>query len=127
MVIKKYIFIGLGLIFTGLAGVGAVVPFLPTFPFLMLAIYFFAKSSERLHNWLINTKLYQNNFKSYVEDKSMTKKTKIKILSTFTLVIGFALYMMRNVPYGTLILLVVWIAHVVYFVFGVKTSSENNM
>ncbi len=121
--VKKYLFIALGLVFTGLAGLGAVLPILPTFPFLMLAIYFFARSSDKLHNWLINTKLYKENFKSYVEHRSMTRKTKMRILGTFTLVIAFAMYMMRNVSYGFIILLVVWIAHVLYFVFGVKTSE----
>ena len=55
------------------------MPLLPAFPFLLLAAFCFAKSSERLHNWFINTKLYKNNLESYVKGQGMTRKTKIKM------------------------------------------------
>lgn len=70
---KKILFIVLGCIGLGLGAVGAVVPLLPAFPFLLLAAYSFARSSERLHSWFINTKLYKNNLESYVKGKGMTK------------------------------------------------------
>ena len=66
---KKILFIVLGCIGLGLGAVGAVVPLLPAFPFLLLAAYSFARSSERLHSWFINTKLYKNNLESYVKGK----------------------------------------------------------
>jgi uncharacterized membrane protein YbaN (DUF454 family) len=49
----QYIWAILGLICVGLAMVGVVLPLLPTVPFLLLAAFFFARSSSRLHNWLI--------------------------------------------------------------------------
>lgn len=47
MKIKKIILVACGLIGVALGAVGAVVPMLPAFPFLMLAAVCFAKSSER--------------------------------------------------------------------------------
>lgn len=44
----------LGLFALALATVGIVTPVLPTAPFLLLAAYCFARSSERLHNWLLS-------------------------------------------------------------------------
>ncbi|SEO10134.1 hypothetical protein SAMN04490248_101350 [Salinihabitans flavidus] len=44
----------LGLLCILLAVIGIVLPLLPTVPFLLLAAFFFARSSERLHNWLIS-------------------------------------------------------------------------
>lgn len=69
MKIKKILFIFSGCIGVGLGVVGAVLPLLPAFPFLLLAAFCFAKSSERLHIWFINTKLYKNNLKSYVNSQ----------------------------------------------------------
>lgn len=36
--------------------IGALLPFLPTTPFLLLAAFCYSKSSERLHRWMINHK-----------------------------------------------------------------------
>lgn len=73
---------------------GAVVPMLPSFPFLLLAAFFFARSSEKLHTWFINTSLYEKNLKSYVEGQGMTSGSKVRIISTITLVMGFGFVVM---------------------------------
>ena len=74
MNIKKAFFIVLGCLSLGLGAVGAVLPILPTVPFLMLAAFCFAKSSEKLHNWFVATKLYKKNLESFVQGKGMTMK-----------------------------------------------------
>lgn len=51
MNIKKTIYLALGCIGVGLGALGAVLPLLPAFPFLLLAAFCFGKSSERLHIW----------------------------------------------------------------------------
>ena len=42
-----------GLLALGSGLIGIVLPLVPTVPFLLLATFCFARSSERLHNWLI--------------------------------------------------------------------------
>ncbi len=121
MNIKKAFFVVLGCLSLGLGAVGAVLPILPTVPFLMLATFCFAKSSEKLHNWFVSTKLYKKNLESFVQGKGMTVKTKIRIMITVTILMSIGFIMMHAVPVGRIILGFVWIFHVMYFIFGIKT------
>ncbi|MBQ8408019.1 MAG: YbaN family protein [Clostridia bacterium] len=119
---KKILWLTLGFIGLGLGAVGAVIPMLPAFPFLMLALISFGKSSERLHKWFIGTKLYKNNLESFVKGQGMTWHTKIKIMITVTLLMGFGFFMMfrKDLYIPCAILSGVWLFHILYFIFGVK-------
>lgn len=41
-----------------IGALGVFVPLLPTTPFLLLASYFFSKGSERVHQWLLNHRVF---------------------------------------------------------------------
>lgn len=123
---KRVAFMALGCISLALAVLGVVLPILPTVPFLALAAFCFAKSSGRLNNWLINTKFYQNNLADFKTGKGMTVKTKTRILVTVTLVmaVGLIAMLMKGTIVGSIILSVVWLGHIYYFGFKVKTLEE---
>lgn len=124
MKVKKYIYIALGCVGVILGAIGSVVPLLPAFPFLLLAAICFGKSSERLHTWFVGTKLYKNNLESYVQGRGMTWKTKIRIMIIVTLTMAVGFIMMSKVPVGRIILACVWLFHIFYFCFGIKTLEE---
>lgn len=126
MKIKKAIYIVLGCIGVGLGAVGAVLPLLPAFPFLMLAVFCFAKSSEKLHRWFVGTKLYKNNLESFVKGKGMTWAAKLRVMTTVTLLMafGFTIMMLKALYIPCIILGCVWIFHIIYFIFGIKTLKE---
>ncbi len=121
---KKVFWISLGMVGLVLGAIGAVLPLLPAFPFLLLAAVSFGKSSERLHTWFVGTKLYKNNLQDFVRGQGMTWRTKIRIMAvvTLTMAVGFA--MMGAVPVGRIILACVWVFHVLYFCFGIPTKRE---
>ena len=123
---KRILWIVLGCVGVGLGALGAVLPLLPAFPFLLLAAFSFAKSSQRLHTWFVNTKLYKNNLESYVTHRAMTLRTKRRVMLTVTLLMAFGFTMMflkgLYIPCG--ILAGVWVFHIVYFIFGIKTLEE---
>ena len=123
----KLIWIIFGFLSLGIGAAGAVLPFLPTFPFLMLTLFCFAKSSRRLHQWFLGTKLYQNNLESYVRNRSMTVRTKVRIMGTVTILMGFGFCMMSRVPVARVVLVLVWLCHVLYFLFGVRTLKTEKV
>lgn len=126
MNIRKLFWIILGLSALVLGAIGTLVPMLPVFPFLLVAAFSFGKSSEHLHAWFIGTKLYKDNLESYMEGKGMTWKAKIRIIVMATVIMGFGIVMMFRkalyLPCG--ILGLVWIIHIIYFGFIVKTSTK---
>ena len=126
MKLKKAIYVVVGCLGVGLGAVGAVVPMLPAFPFLMLAAFCFAKSSRRLHTWFTHTKLYRENLADYVSGQGMTWPAKKRVMLTVTLLMAFGFILMRlkSLYVPCLILGFVWAFHILEFVFGVKTKED---
>ena len=119
--LKKYFFIVIGSIGLVIGAVAAFLPVLPSFPFLVLALYGFSKGSEKLRNWFLSTKLYKNNLETYVEGKGMTRKAKIRVMITVTLFLSISLILTRHIKELTILLSVIWLFHMLYFMYGVKT------
>ena len=123
MNLKKSLYFLLGCIGVSVGAIGTVVPMLPAFPFLMLAAFSFAKSSEKCNAWFKSTKLYKNNLEDYATGRGMTWKTKIRIMSMVTLLmsIGFIMMSTKGILVGCIVLGFVWVCHILYFCFAVKT------
>ena len=64
MNIKKVIYITIGSITLIIGAIAAVIPLLPSFPFLLITAICFARSSEKFHNWFLQTDLYKKNLES---------------------------------------------------------------
>ena len=120
---KKLLFLTLGCFGVALGTVGALLPVLPTFPFLMLAAFCFARSSEKLDRWFRGIKLYRENLKDFAAGRGMTRKAKVRIMAAMTLLMGIGIVIMgrSGIAAGCVILGCVWVFHIVYFIFGIKT------
>ena len=126
MSIKKIVFIAAGCICLALGTVGIVLPILPTTPFYLVTAYCFARSSDRLNNWFKGTKLYKKHLESFVQKKGMLPQTKAGILTTVTILMGLCIFFMARkwIWIPCIIIAVVWVAHVVYFVFQLKKERH---
>lgn len=126
MKIKKMLYLVLGCLGLGLGAAGAVLPVLPTVPFLMLAACCFAKSSARLDRWFRGTKLYRDNLETYVQGRGMTwqAKGRILLLVTALMSVGFVIMAAQAVWMGCAVLAGVWDFHVLYFLWGGKTLKS---
>lgn len=120
----KFLWVLLGFLSLALGTIGIVLPILPTVPFYMATVFCFAKSSERLHSWFTSTGLYKKHLESFVQKRSMTVKSKCTIMGSVTIVMAFGFIMMSRVLVGRICLAVVWLCHVIYFIFYIKTEKE---
>lgn len=57
----------------------------------------------------------------------MTWKTKIRIMIIVTGLVSAGFIMMSRVPAGRIILACVWLFHILYFVFGIKTLKMEDI
>lgn len=119
----KYIYFTLGLVFMAVGMVGVVLPLLPTTPFLLLAMFFFTKSSSKAKIWFEGTKLYQNHLEDFVTKRAMTLKTKVMLLSFASAMLLIAFLMMNNI-YGRITIVLLVIFKYYYFTVHVETIRE---
>lgn len=97
--------LGLGLICLGLAGLGFVLPGLPGTPFLLLAAACFARSSRRLHDWLLENKIFGPVISNWQESRSIPRRVKQIAILSVLVAAGLSLAAFDN-PYFRLALLV---------------------
>lgn len=123
MKLKQIVFLIIGCLSLALGCVGIVLPILPTVPFFLLTVFCFANSSQKLHDWFIGTQMYKKHLESFVQKKGMTVRTKATILTSVTalMAVGFVLMLRKGIIVPCVVLAVVWVCHLVYFLFGVKT------
>ena len=70
----------LGFVFLALAGLGVVLPVLPSTPFVLLAAWFFARSSERWHQRLLASELFGPVIRNWEQNRCISRRTKIVAL-----------------------------------------------
>lgn len=85
--------LGLGALLLGT--VGAFVPLLPTVPFLLLSAFGFARSSERLHHWILSHRVFGPPISDWRERRAIGRRAKsaaiVSILASFAASLAIAL------------------------------------
>ena len=93
MVIKRGLYLIVGLLSLLLGVIGIVVPLLPTVPFILLAAFCFARSSERLHQWLMSHPWFAEALNNWQTKRALnrTLKRRAMIMTTLSFAISITL------------------------------------
>lgn len=87
--LMRLFWISLGLIALALGLAGVVLPLVPTTPFMILAAACFAKSSPRLHNWLLTHPSFGPAIHNWRLHRAIAPKAKR--LSLIAMAVAFAI------------------------------------
>ena len=81
----RFVYFTAGLFFTGLGMVGAFLPLLPTVPLLLLALFCFARSSKRFHDWLYHHPRWGPPLQKWQEHGVIPRRAKVAAISMMSL------------------------------------------
>ena len=91
--IKKYLYIFLGIFFLILAYIGIIVPGIPGIPFVLLAGWYFLKSSKKLYDWMLNRKYIGPLLRKYLSGENVSKGAIWFVISQLWLSIILAIFL----------------------------------
>jgi uncharacterized membrane protein YbaN (DUF454 family) len=122
--LKHYVLIGFGWLFIVLGAIGALLPLLPTTPFLILALACFAESSPRFHRMLLNNKWFGPSLAQWEKNKTIRRKIKKKAMLLVILTFGVSIFVLSG-RIGLQLMLISFCLILLTFVWRLK-ESENN-
>ncbi len=120
----RLLWIFLGSISVGMGVIGIFVPGWPTTIFLIIASYFYIRSSAKLYNWLLNNKILGIYLKNYYSGKGMPLKAKIiSILMMWTFgLLSIFLWIPSNLIIVKIIVFILLVIGTI-FILRVKSSG----
>jgi uncharacterized membrane protein YbaN (DUF454 family) len=95
---RRAVYVLAGLSFVGLAAMGAVLPILPTTPFLLLASYFFVRSSPALHRWLLRNRVFGPLLRDWQRHGGVRRRVKVSAVCVLLLALGASIALTNRTP-----------------------------
>ncbi len=105
----------LGLISFAVGAAGAVLPVLPTTPFMLISAYCFVRSSDRLHKWLMSHRRFGPVIRRVQEGKGITLRVKLSSLGAAYLLVGITIVLVSS-PHLRIFLVLLLTAKTVFMI-----------
>jgi uncharacterized membrane protein YbaN (DUF454 family) len=116
----RFIWTILGFFALGIGIIGIFLPLIPTVPLVLLAAFCFAKSSDRLHDWLIKNRLFGPMISDWNEKGAI--QPKAKKMATLSIAIIFCISIFLSLPGHVLVIQGITLACVMLFIWSRPNS-----
>lgn len=93
---KRTILLLVGFVSLGLGALGVILPLLPTTPFILLAAFMFANSSEKMHQWLLDHNVFGPLIDDWRRYGSIRRSAKIATVISVIAILGISYWL--NMP-----------------------------
>ena len=110
----RWLYLATGIVCVVLGAIGAVLPLLPTVPFLLLAAYCFARSNPEWERRILAHPIWGPQIADWRERRAISRKAKLGAFATLVAGVAFT-WLTIGEPYvwfsvGALVLIGGWIA-----------------
>jgi hypothetical protein len=86
----RWVWVSLGVACVAVGAVAVVVPLIPTTPFLLVAAFAFARSSDRFHGWLVGHPRLGPPIREWNEGRRVRRSAKWLASTSIALAFGFS-------------------------------------
>lgn len=118
--VLRALYFGLGLICVGFAYM-SWLPGIPTFDFVILAAFFFSRSSDRFHLWITSHPVFGRVIRGYRTD-GLTVRAKLVASVAVVASLGFSIVVLLDNPVVRTLLALVGL-YALWFIWTRKTPA----
>jgi uncharacterized membrane protein YbaN (DUF454 family) len=102
----RILFIIAGTVCVALGVIGIFLPLMPTTVFLLLAAYFYSRSSERFYQLLLKNRYLGTYIHNYRAGHGMTLRHKVNSVTMLWLTVGVSLWLIESLALRMLLFLI---------------------
>jgi uncharacterized membrane protein YbaN (DUF454 family) len=122
---RKWILLAAGLLSVALGLIGLFLPLLPTVPFLLLAAFCFARSSNRLHRWLLSHRHLGPLVAGYLDGAGVPVRAKATAIALIWVTVPLSAFLL--VPHRWMRVLILAVAFAVtIYLLRLPTASSSD-
>lgn len=120
---RKIAFIIAAIIALCVGIIGIFIPFLPTTPFLLIAVFCAGKSSQKMHKWIMEHRVFGRHLRNYFEGKGVERRVKCLALVLLWVTIGCGVLAMKESSFGRIAALIAGVGVTIHIMLLKKRET----
>ena len=122
--LKSFLYVAAGWTCVGLAVIGAILPLVPTTPFLLLASWCFFRGSPRIHAWLHRSKWFGPTLDDWDHYRGIRRGMKVRTMVLVAAVVAGSL-LLNSLPWWMKYLVLGLVAVGLYTIWTLPTLPDD--